>query len=102
MAEETTILTLYIKDGDTYIAQGKQTDDNWEMTNPAKITFSYTNPTTTSAKLNWLLTPVFAKVLLENGTGTVKVKYNKSDITEIDIDGEIGSSIKNAYTSLTA
>lgn len=111
MADTDTIL-LYVYNGETYIGSQPSVSSNGDMTvvNPVKITFTYENTTTSSAKLSWLLSPVFPVVLMAASTASNKpnITYANGTYMKIKAGGadmgrtDVLSNIITAYESITS
>lgn len=103
MADSANV-KLYVYNGETYIGTFSTAT---KVENPVKVMFSYENTTTTSAKLTWLLSPVFPKVLLNANSPSIEysaddikmlTKQDGSHITGTDIIADL----LNAYNSIAS
>lgn len=104
MAESDASIKVYVYDGQTYM--GKFVTDN-KVSNPVKITFTYENTTSTSAKLTWLLSPVMPIVLV-TGDNVPVIEYSAGSIIMLknaggsDFDGTmVDPNVIAAYKSIT-
>lgn len=104
MAESDASIKVYVYDGQTYM--GKFVADN-KVSNPVKITFTYENTTSTSAKLTWLLSPVLP-IVLAVGDNVPVIQYAAGSIIVLknaagnDFDGTmIDANVLTAYKSVT-
>ena len=110
MGEESLI--LYIHNGETYLGMEKITQENTIIVrSPVKVTFSYENTGSTSARLTWLLTPVLPSILIPDTTKKPHLTYNKNDILKVQYSGDSGlvdfgsndilPAVITAYKSIT-
>lgn len=99
-------LKLFTHAGDTYLGMfgDDTTSGKVKVGSPVKVTFTYENAQTSTAKLTWLLTPVMPAVLIKTVDLKNEIEYNETDInvsTTLTSGKNFNEDLVKAYNSLT-